>query len=396
MRRSRIITAAGRADAGAGSWCACSGTREWLLPIEASIYARSHMSVAPLGPCSTCHAALTVEFVARMAAEDESTYAVSWICPACKSRALDICPVGPVIPTANCCLNCGCMPGDDRCSGCGMQEATVLAWFGIDDGAPVEAAHRDASKGLLRRALARVNRQLRDEPGAVDAWQFKARIYQQLGFHATAARMLRHAAEATHTPALLVSAGFSLQELKQHDAAVDVYRAYLGTTPEGEFAAAAWCNLGNALAALDRDAEAEDALKQAIELEPNRATHAINYYVLLQKLGRSRDAIGQLKRGLRITGDPATRMTLLRALAHMHAELGEGAEALTAAEAALALDATSNEARYLFGRALGLLGNLELAIEAMKQILTSEPDHGDATRALGMLERAVAGTRSRR
>src|SRR5689334_16982924 len=161
----------------------------------------SSMSIAPLGPCQNCKSALVVEFIARMSASDESNYGVSWICPTCKSRALDVCPVGPVIPTANGCLNCG-SPLDvhARCSGCGMRDATMLAWFGIGDGAPLDAANRDLSRGLIRRALGRINHLLRDDASAVDAWRFKARAYDQLGFHATAARMLRHAAEVTRTP----------------------------------------------------------------------------------------------------------------------------------------------------------------------------------------------------
>ena len=76
--------------------------------------------------------AVTFEFVGRLIANDESNYGVSWICPACQSRALDVCPVGPVIPTPNGCLNCG-DPTDPegRCNSCGVLEAKALAWFGV-------------------------------------------------------------------------------------------------------------------------------------------------------------------------------------------------------------------------------------------------------------------------
>jgi tetratricopeptide (TPR) repeat protein len=350
------------------------------------------MSVTPLGPCNTCKSALAFEFVARMSANDESSYGVSWICPTCKSRALDVCAVGPVIPMANCCLNCGARQGaGGKCTGCGMQEAAALAWFGIGEGASIEAANRNLSEGLVRRALGRINHLLRDDPGAVDAWRFKAHIYVKLGFHGTAARMLRHAAEATRTPAFLVSAGFSLQEIEQHDGAVELYREFLATAPDDELAATALCNLGNALSALGRDAEAEEPLKRAIELEPARATYAINHYALLCKLGRPQDAIGALRRGLRDATDPDARPTLLRAVAHAHAELGEGEAALTAAEQALAADARSPQAWYLLGRAHGLLGNLELGRDAMKHALSIDPSNAGATRALGMFERALAG-----
>jgi len=275
-----------------------------------------------------------------------------------------------------------------------MREDSALAWFGIgaDDDPPLVAAKRDVSNGLLRRALGRVNHLLRDEPTAVDAWRFKANVYQDLGFHATAARMLRHAAGLTRTPAFLVSAGFSLQELKQHDAAIEVYRAFLATAPDGELAAMAWSNLGNALMGLglDRAAEAEDAFKRAIGLDPTRETYAINHYALLVKLDRPREAITALQRGLRAATDPQTRAKLQRALAHAHAELGDGAAALVAAEGAIALDAKSSTAWYVLGRAHGLLGNLALGLEAMKHVLTLDPDDPHARRALSMFERALS------
>lgn len=351
------------------------------------------MSIAPLGPCSKCESPLTFEFVGRLIANDESNYGVSWICPACQSRALDVCPVGPVIPTPNGCLNCGDpTDAEGRCNSCGVLEAKALAWFGVaaDAEPALVAAKRDASKGLIRRALGRINHLLRDQPTDVDAWQFKARVYQDLGFHATAARMLRHAAEVTRRPAFLVSAGFSLQELQQHDAAIEVFRAALAAAPDDETAAMAWCNLGNAHMALDRTAEAEDAFKRAIELEPRRAQHAINHYALLVKLDRRRDAIAALHRGLRAASDPHARATLQRALAHANAELGDGAATLIAAEAAIASDASSADAWYVLGRAHGLLGNLSLGLEAMKHALTLNPDDPDTKRALGMFERALA------
>ena len=347
------------------------------------------MTAAAPDQCSKCNAVRTFERAAPFPPGQEATIGVAWRCPSCEERVLEVCSLGPVIPDAGSCLNCGAER--DRgaaCSACGVDDAEMLALCGTDGGWQLDAVRRDAEGGQIRRALARVNRRLCDHPETVDAWRFKARIYQQLGMHAVAARMLRHAATASGEPGLLVSAGFSLQELKRHAEAVEVYREFLALAPGSEHAGVAWCNLANALSALDRDAEAEEAFAKAIALEPTNATHAYNRHVHLRKLRRWPEAIAVLERGLPMVTEPATRVTFLRTLSYAHAEREDGAAALAAAEQALAIDAHSIGARYLRGRALALLGRLDEARVEIRQVLASDPENADALRAIAMLEQA--------
>lgn len=354
------------------------------------------MAAASPDPCSKCNTPRTFERVAPFPPGQEATIGVAWRCPACDERILVVCALGPVIPVPGSCLNCG---ADGQrgavCSACGADDAEMLALCGTDDGWQLDAVRRDAESGQIRRALARTHRRLCDHPETVDAWCFKAQIYQQLGLHAAAVRMLRHAATASAAPWLLVSAGFSLQQLKRHAEAVEVYREFLALAPGDDHAGAAWGNLANALSALDRDAEAEAAFAEATALEPTNATYAYNHHLHLRKLQRWADAIAVLERGLPAVTEPATRVTFLRALSYAHAEREDGAAALATAEQALSIDAHSIGARYLRGRALGLLGRLDEAMVEIRQVLADDPENADALRAIAMLEQA-GGRRAKR
>src|SRR4029453_18494779 len=109
--------------------------------------------------CETCGVTSVYERATRLPSEPtEATYAVSWLCPRCNERALDVCPTGPVVPSKTSCLNCG---GEMRpaCVACGMSELDTTAYFELGrlSGDPVADAIEDAGKGLLRRALAILN-----------------------------------------------------------------------------------------------------------------------------------------------------------------------------------------------------------------------------------------------
>ena len=270
-----------------------------------------------------------------------------------------------------------------------MSDASAIAFLGLDDAPdPIETATREIKAGLVRRGLGRLNRQLRADPTVVEAWKIKVRLYQQLGFHDSAARALRHAANVSRTPSLLVSAGYSLQELKRHEDAVAVYRELLELAPASDEAGIAYCNLANSLSHLGRDVEAEDAFKTAMALEPTRATHAFNYYAHLRRGNRWEEAIVILKAGLPNASDKLLRGSFLRALSFAHAERDEGVPALAAAEEALAVDGQSTAARYLRGRGLALVGRLDEALVEMRAVLSSDPENADAKNAIAMLERA--------
>jgi len=304
----------------------------------------------------------------------ERTYGVAWVCPGCGDRSLDVCPLGPVIPTATTCLNCGEERGGVECAGCGMSDDAVIAFLGIAEPADAVAEIRS---GLARRGLGRLNRTLRDYPANADAWRSKAGVYQQLGLRQAAARML-------------AAAGFSLQELGRHDEAVVVYRESVALAPTADEAGSVLGNLANSLSDLRRDDEAVEAYRRAIEREPGRATHYFNCHVHHRKRAQWKQAIAVLERGYPHATDDPQRVAFLVALSLGHAECERGAEALEAAERALELDERSIAARYLRGRALGMVGKLDEALAEMQQVLAADPAHADANNAVVILKNAGA------
>jgi tetratricopeptide (TPR) repeat protein len=345
------------------------------------------MSVAPLR-CEACKVECTFDCAGPFPPGQESSYGVAWVCPGCKKRSLDVCGIGPLIPTAASCLNCGNERDDGACMGCGLPESETFSFLGLDGDVTIEAAIADARKGLIRRALARCNLVLVGHPATALAWRLKGEVLQQLGFHAATARVLLHAANVASAPALLFAAAYSLQELERHAEAVVAYRELLEKAPDAPNAPLAWSNLGNSLPALGRRDEADRAHAQALALEPARSTLAFNFVHHLHQSARWLESIPILQDALAIATDPTARVTLLFCLARAHAELEDGNGALAAADAAVAIDERSIGARYLRGRALCLLGRLHDGMVEMQHVLALDPGNADATNAVRILQNA--------
>ncbi|MBX3162463.1 MAG: tetratricopeptide repeat protein [Deltaproteobacteria bacterium] len=345
------------------------------------------MSVSPLR-CDACDRECTFDHAGPFPPGQEGSYGVAWQCPSCQRRALDVCSIGPLIPVATTCVNCGGERGAGECPDCGLTEVQVRAVFGIDGAITVERAIADAQRGLLRRALAHCNWLLARAPSTELAWRLKGEICQQLGFHTATARMLLHAAEVANAPVLLFSAALSLQELGRNTEAVAVYRELLAWAPEAPNAPLAWSNLGNALSALGRRDEADRAHARALAREPAHSTIAFNYVHHLQQGERWLESLGILEHALRFATDASTRVAFLFSLSRAHAELENGASALDAADAAVALDEHSIGARFMRGRALCLLGRLHEGMAEMQHVLALDPGNRDAANAVRILERA--------
>jgi tetratricopeptide (TPR) repeat protein len=214
-------------------------------------------------------------------------YGVEWRCPKCNENAIDICPVGPLVPTSQSCLNCGNpyeSPGDDaRCSSCGMTRRDMLEEFGLDPlpSDPVNAINQLMKAGLIRRAIAMANLTLVADPKEATAWRTKYLFLAQLGYTEPALAVLDAWYFNTNDSELLVSRGYTLQSLNRHADAVDTYRKYLRDEPHGLSADVALCNMANSLRELKDDANAERAYLEAIERNSTRATHYANFFRLL-------------------------------------------------------------------------------------------------------------------
>src|SRR4051812_23603238 len=74
--------------------------------------------------CDDCGRDRVFERCAPLGDGNEASYGVSWRCPEGHGLALDICPIGPLVPTDATCVNCG-TPYDapdaaKGCTGCGL------------------------------------------------------------------------------------------------------------------------------------------------------------------------------------------------------------------------------------------------------------------------------------
>lgn len=136
------------------------------------------MSWKPL-TCSTCRCEGVFDRTGPFGGP--GVHGVSWRCPGCQALSLDVCPVGPIEPTRETCLNCGAAgPGESACGSCGMTGAQVRAELGRLDRDPLEAAAEAFERGTFRRGLALLNAALVERPDLPAVWEQKARILGSL------------------------------------------------------------------------------------------------------------------------------------------------------------------------------------------------------------------------
>ncbi len=329
--------------------------------------------------------------------EAGTAYAVSWACPNCDYTALDVCPLGPLVPSDAVCLNCGAAyaPGDAQapCPGCGLTRPAALAFL-CPGGLPPDpaAAARDLfAQGLVRRGLAILNLALREEPSQEVPWLVKCSLLERLGLRGHLLAMLEGALAAGAPASLLISYGSALHRAGRHEDSIAVSRRYLEREPDGAWAGAAHSNLGLALRALGRDDEAEDLYREAVRLDPDQVLHYRNLAQLLVDQRRWAGALGALEKGLERARAAEDKVRLLEGLAFVCAEEERAAQALEYVDQAVALGADTGRTHYLRGRALALLGRLPEARDEVRRVLELEPEHAEARQALGMIESALAG-----
>jgi tetratricopeptide (TPR) repeat protein len=356
------------------------------------------MSAHPL-ICSDCNRECTLDRVGPFTEQDgEATYGVAWRCPQCSRTSLDVCPFGPLVPSASVCLNCGqaYVDANASCPGCGLPRDRARAALGVevvpDD--PLAAAREAFRRGLIRRGLALVNLALQGNVGLTDAWSLKCALLDSLGYLRTKTAMLEAALAAGGPAGLWVSYGFTLQQLDRHADAVAAYRRYLELMPDGPWAAVAYGNQANSLHRLG-DAAAEQGYRQALALEPERISHTINYVRFLIDQRRLPEALAAVDAVLDKAVTDADVIALLEDRTLILAEQHNGEEALESIEAALARGSNSVRTHYLHGRSLALLGRLEEARQAILRVLALDPENADGKQALETIDSVLVWGRLR-
>jgi tetratricopeptide (TPR) repeat protein len=208
--------------------------------------------------------------------EQESVYGVSWRCPDGHGRSLDVCPVGPLVPTRELCLNCGGRyesdAADVKCGACGLSRRNCPAALGIEQSPasdPLASASESFRQGLFRRGLAVLNLVLRDRAAFPEAWLLKAQFLNSVGFNRSAAEMIGDAL-AFHEPGpargqLLEERSFLWAECGRGEEALADADAALALLP-----ASVRANYlrGRALALVGRLEEARDEMTRVLTLDP--------------------------------------------------------------------------------------------------------------------------------
>lgn len=343
--------------------------------------------------CDRCDLDRVFARVAPLA--NQATYGVDWRCPGCDSHILELCPLGPLVPTDQTCLNCAAaIDGGDnhaRCPDCGMTRGQTAEFFGLDSppADPIETAGKLFDQGLVRRAVATLNFALWLDPSLEAAWQTKYAFLSGLGFTEAACTVIEAAIDHVVNPDLLISYAHILQTLDRHAEAVEVYREYLVTAPDGEYAGVALCNMADCTHALKDSVSAEVLYRRAIEKEPGRATHYSHYARMLLAEKRFDAALALIEQALPLATEPAVAVRLLEDQALAYVEQRRGLASLKSADTAIERGASGVRAYYLRGRALAMLGRLTEARECIGRVLQLDPKNADALRARKMLDKAL-------
>ena len=346
------------------------------------------MSWEPL-TCSTCQREAAFERIGSMGTPD--TFAVSWQCPGCDARLVDVVPVGVLVPVSGCCLNCGSQVDEaGECQACGVPRPPLVVAIHAACGDPpsVEAAQQLGARGLVRLGLNALDLRLETQPDDREAWLAKARVLNSvgLGFHGAPAleRALALGADTSHNVAL----GIALASGAQHKSATAAFEAYLVTHPKGPHLGFVLVRQARALEQMGRVQEAEACLRRALSSDPGEVQAQVDLYVLLHRQRRFADALESLELALPQL-DPADRIGLLPGRAELLCELMRGEEALTTIEEVLTHGPDNPRVVYTHGRALAMTGQLERAKVAMARVVALEPDNGPAQRALAQISAAL-------
>jgi tetratricopeptide (TPR) repeat protein len=327
-----------------------------------------------------------------------AAYGVGWGCTACDYKAIDVCPLGPLVPSGAACLNCGAeLPeaDDAPCPYCGLTRGAARAFLRPEPlpADPGTAARELFGRGLFRRGLALLNDALMKDPKQEAPWVLKSTFLEGLGLYDHLLRMLNGALAAGGPTSLLLFHSTALQRAGRHEEALAAAQRYLEVEPAGAWTGTAHGNIGQALRGLGRHDEAEAMFKRAIELDPSRVAHYRNLAQLLIDQRRWAGAFGALDTGLDQAATNDDKVRLLEGLAFVCAEEERAAQALDYVDRAIALGAKGARTYYLRGRALALLGRLAEARDEVRRVLEMEPGHAEATEALAMIDKALAEAR---
>jgi len=262
----------------------------------------------------------------------------------------------------------------------------LLAILAVDpgDGPALLGLGRLAVRGgELGPAREWFHRYVRSAPAAADAhvgvvfeWLEGGRGEEALG----AARA--GIAEAGPDPRLRFAEGIALQELRRWADSVEPLSSV--RQDAGEIFLPARVALADALSRTGRHADAEQALRAPLAQHPGHARIVTMRATVLDRAGRSREAVALLRRAVaeREPGAPDLP-TLNAALGESLVRAGLAGEAIATLRKALESRPGDETLLYALGSVYERSGRPEAAIAQMRALLAVNPDHSEAMNFVG-------------
>ena len=232
----------------------------------------------------------------------------------------------------------------------------------------------EQAEGRPDRAIDLFRRAAELEPNNSEAWRRTGVALQRIGRNNEAITSLQKSMQlAPDYYAPHLSMGFIYFQMGRYSEAVEEYRAVTRLAPE---LPEGFASLGGALLAIEKDAEAEQALRRALTLRQSRLT--LNTLgVLLRFQRRDREATQMLEQALKAgPDDAAIRLNLGNAL-RQTGRLAEARENFQKASdlmrAALLRDPSNAAARARLAYAMVRIGKRELAADDALQAARLAP-----------------------
>ena len=225
--------------------------------------------------------------------------------------------------------------------------------------------HRRA--GRHRDARLCCEHALSADPGHADTLHLMGLLSFDAGQHDQAVDWIACAIRQDPRPEFLSSLGITLQALRRHEEALNVFDKAVQLKPED---AGLWKLLGGALVELQRPADALLSLQHASKLDPRDCDAAYKNLFLLHTLGRFEQALAQFDRCDELQPDHVPALQV-RALSLRG--LGRFEEALAANQRAFALAPDNPDTCNNLGDALQSLGRSQEALQWFDRAIALRP-----------------------
>lgn len=270
----------------------------------------------------------------------------------------------------------------------------------------LRAAVKRHRAGELERAAELYDQILEQQPQKPQALHLRATLHLQLDQPEPALAMIERAmTQAGRQPELLLNRASAHLALNQPAAAARDAEAVAGTHPR---VFGAWFNLGLACAAMDRWADAAEALAKARELRPDDARCQLEWRIaelrrpegqwhelptdLLQQTGRLTGILAELVRSLSDADEDQAAARLARRVANelpddpdrqldwikQTKRAGRSITATGLAETLIERHPTHSRTRLLLATELQTRGRIEAACRHYVALLDHEPEHWQA------------------